>query len=200
MRTRRFFVAGLLVVLGTSGLRSNAQNELPFILQAVAAEEKVPRKRATLTVRRGASETHYRIERVLPDRLRMHWRRDAREQEFIVVGKTMFSRSDGGAWSVSPTTPGIAMPISVTKLFENGLEDLHEQSTAVEDGVVQRVFTGKISWLAGRTRNDGEIRIIIERDSALPRRLSFKGVCGKIECSFEHLLVYDSSISIEPPI
>jgi hypothetical protein len=201
MRSRYSCVVVLSIVLGVLSLKpSAAQNELQVVLQAVAAEEKVPRKRASLTVRRGTSETHYRIERVLPDRLRMHWRRDARDQEFIVIGKKMFSREGGGAWSTTPTTPGIDVPISVAKLFENGLEDLREQSTVVQDGVVQRVFTGRISWLAGRTRNYGEFRIAIERDSTLPRRLNFKGLCGTTECSFEHLIVYDPSITIEPPI
>lgn len=188
-----------LVLAGLLVRSESAEPAMAFILQAVLADEQAERKRASLMVRREEAETHYLIERVLPDRLRMYWRRGDREGELVLVGERMYTREADG-WRVTPRAPGFDPPLSVTSMFKNHLENVREHAPMEENGIAQRVFTGKISWFAGRTRNEGELRLVIERDSALPRRLVFEGLCGEIRCAFEQTMIYDASIQIESPL
>lgn len=200
MSGKKLSAGVLALVLGGAAVEANSDEAaLAFILQAFASEEQVTSKRARLTVRRDAVETHYQIERILPDRLRLHWRRDGVEGELVVVGEETFMR-DAEGWRASPRVPLFEAPLSISSMLENRLDNVVEHGPVEAEGIVQRLFTGRISWLAGYTRNEGEIRIVIERDSALPRRLDFEGTCGVVRCSFEHVLTYDPAIAIDVPI
>jgi hypothetical protein len=170
-----------------------------FILQAFRAEEQAPNKRAELKFRRGQTETHYLIERDIPDKLHMELREGDRDQELYVVGDRMYQKSPTG-WIVSQAGPALSSPISVVGLLKDRLENIKELAPVVVDGLEERVFEGTISWFSGRHQNAGEIRIFIETGSTLPRLMTFKGSCGSSECSFEHAMTYHPTIEIVPPI
>ncbi len=199
VRRTTFLMIMFLAVCATKVVPAFAEQPLRYIVQAFAAEEQAPKKRASLIFSRGHTVTRYVIERVLPDRMHMHLREGVQEQELFVIGDRMFQRGPAG-WIVTPASPRLSTPISVTSLFENRLEYVKEMDRVWRDGTEQRVFEGTISWFAGRSRNKGMIRIFIEVASGLPRLMTFKGKCGSSECSFEHAITYDQQISIEAPV
>lgn len=188
----------LLSVAAALATSARADEALDVVLRAVVAEEQAPAKRAELIFRRGDAETRYLIERVLPDRLHMVLRSERLEQEIYVIGDRMYRRVAAG-WTETAAPPPPPAPFSVAALFESRLEDVEELAPIFRDGVEQRVFMGTISWFAGRSRNEGELRIAVETASGLPRLLSFEGTCGASACAFEYALVYDPSIAIEAP-
>lgn len=176
-----------------------AEPALTFVLQAFAAEEHASKKRGHLIFRTGHTETRYSFERVLPDRLHMYSGDADREQELYIIGDQMYQKTATG-WIKTRAAPRLSTPSSVVGLFENRLENIREQNPISVDGAEQRVFEGTISWFAGRNRNQGEIRILIEATSALPHLLTFNGLCGTTECAFEYAITYDPGISIEAPL
>jgi hypothetical protein len=199
MRRILLSVIVLIGVIATAVAPACGEPAPSFVLRAFAAEERAPKKRAHLNIRRGHTDIRYDIERVLPDKLHMRLRDGDQERELYVIGDRMYNKGPQG-WTVTPAAPQLIPAVSVVGLFENGLENVKERARITTDGVEQRVFEGTISWFSGRSRNAGEIRILIETTSVLPRLMTFKGTCGSSECSFEHAITYDPAIAIEAPV
>lgn len=173
--------------------------ELTFILQALAAEEKVTKKQIDLIFRRGDTKMQYIIRRNLPDRLYMYRRNNNQEQELYIIGDRIYQKNQG-EWDHTPAIAQLSIPFSIVSLFEQRLENIREQNPVSQDGVEQRVFVGTISWFAGRSQNEGEIQIFIDTEQILPRSIKFKGLCGASKCAFEQVINYDPAIVIEAPV
>jgi hypothetical protein len=170
-----------------------------FILRAFEAEEHTAKKRADLSFRSGENDMRYVIERILPDKLHMQMKDRNHEEELYVIGDRLYVKGPL-KWTTTRAVPQLAKPLSVVGLFRSALENVTEQVPVTAHGVEQRVFTGKIAWFSGYNINAGELRIFIERTSALPRLMTFKGTCGSSACSFEHAITYDPALQIEAPV
>lgn len=169
-----------------------------FLLAALAAEQNATHKRIDLTWNRGPDETHYVIERVLPDRVRIVTRGTRGEGEIVVIGSRMYQKTDGSWRTTSAAVPVDLLP-SPVDLFRNRLDQVTEGPVTRERGVALRSFQATIAWTSAVSPNSGAIRFTIEAVSKLPRRMSFKGTCGGVACAFDQTFTYGGSISIEPP-
>jgi hypothetical protein len=190
----------IVVLLSGFAIRPAAADAArDFVLAAFTAEEQAPAKRAVLTYRRGTAVSVYRIERVMPDRLHLQLSDRNGDQEIYIIARRLYAKGPAG-WTVSAAAPQLASPVSVIGLFADRLEDLVELAPSMRDGVAHRVFEGKISWYSGRHNNEGKIQFMIDNIAGLPRLMKFDGTCGSDLCSFEQLMTYEPSLTIEAPI
>lgn len=194
-----------LAVLLTAGFATQLARaaDLDIVQAAVKAEELAPRKQAELIYHVGAREIRYRIERVLPDRIRILVESAGQSKEMIGIGTVMYVREQGG-WRKVLGAPPPVPPISVADFFRERLKNVVEvESIRDQNGVVrQQVFSGDIRWASGIAsliRNEGTLRIFIERSSGLLQKIKFEGRCGAEQCEFEHAITYDPSVDVVDP-
>lgn len=189
----------LLVLLSLSWTPAGrADPAKDFLLAAFAAEQNAAHKRIELDWNRGGDTTHYVIERILPDRVRVVTRGTRGDGEVVVIGSRMYQKTNGSWRTSSAAEPVELLPLPVD-LFRNRLGDVTEGPSTRENGVAMRSFSGPITWTSAVTPNSGTIQFVVETVSKLPRRMSFRGTCGGVACGFDQTFSYGADIAIEPP-
>jgi hypothetical protein len=187
----------LLVLLATPFVRADASME--FLLAAFAAEQNATHKRIDLDWNRGTDTTHYVIERILPDRVRVVTRGTRGDGEVVVIGSRMYQRTNGSWRTSSAAVPVELLPLPVD-LLRNRLGPVTEGPAMTDNGVALRSFSGSITWTSAVSPNSGTIQFVVEAVSKLPRRMSFRGTCGGVACAFDQTFSYGAGISIDPPV
>jgi hypothetical protein len=187
----------LLVLLAPQVVRADPAKD--FLLAAFAAELNATHKRIDLNWNRGTDTTHYVIERILPDRVRVVTRGTRGDGEVVVIGSRMYQRTNGSWRTSSAAVPVELLPVPVD-LFRNRLGQVTEGPATRENGVALRSFSGSITWTSAVSPNSGTIQFVVEAVSKLPRRMSFRGTCGGVACAFDQTFSYGGDISIDPPV
>jgi hypothetical protein len=187
----------LLLLPATPVARAYPAND--FLLAAFAAEQNATHKRIDLDWNRGPDTTHYVIERVLPDRVRVVTRGTRGDGEVIVIGSRMYQRTNGSWRTSSAAVPVELLPLP-SDLFRNRLGPVTEGPAMTDNGVALRSFSGSITWTSAVSPNSGTIQFVVEAVSKLPRRMSFRGTCGGVACGFDQTFSYGAGISIDPPV
>ena len=191
---------GALLFLSSSLTIDKALAESPseFVMRALNAEAKSPRKRVEIKAKVGKSATSQVIETITPSR--MHYistRLDGKVDEVYVIDLNMYVKT-GGFWQRSPkpnnNTPTSPFP-SLEPLFNN----IQEQPNQTVNGKELRSFTGPVRWQSGRNWNDGRLNILIDLKTGLPVSLTFSGTCGDAECSVSQSISYDPGLTINEP-
>lgn len=168
-----------------------------FVLQALAAEAQSPQRRIDITASEGDRESRYRIEKVLPDRLRLVTSGSVGDRELLVVDGRVYEKL-GATWKESSAfTPDVVPPF--LSMIEQRLTGVVEDAAHTENGVDYRNFTASVLSTSAYGTTRGRLAFRIETQTSLPRRITFTGECDATACTFDQSIEYDPTLTIEPP-
>jgi hypothetical protein len=196
---RKRIALWLLVAASLSG-GAAADTPGEALRLAFANADTATHQRNALTYRIGNVTFRQQVTKVRPDRVHLLTTpENGPQQQAIVIGRTIFSKQESGAWIESPVPPRMESLNDPTAGLVKLLSSLREGPHQTHNGREQRVFAGRVRWQAGANHNEGDVEVMVDLLQKLPTRITFTGRCGSRTCSFAQLLEFGPHLTVERP-
>jgi hypothetical protein len=189
---------GCLVVATARALPAQ-EDALATIVRALEKEAAAPRETTDIVFTMGDRSVRHTVRRVAPDRVHLRAvASDTPPQEVVRIGSLAYQRVDGEWQRTSVPVHGAAIP-SIGSFLPRRLKNAIEDPPTVVEGLSMRVLHADIGWPAESGPNVGNLTLMIEATTLLPRRTSFVGQCSGKPCTFEQRFEFPDALSIDPP-